>query len=289
VPTVAPTATPGPTTAPTPTLGVGEVTLGAPDSAAADTAFQVSWTGPNAQNDYITIVPAGAADWNGEQYFYTAAANPGTLTTPTTTGSYELWYVRGADDAILGRRPITVTAFVGSVTGPDEVEAGSSFDVGWTGPSSQGDYVTIVPVGSQGWDGESYFRTDSGTPSPGTLVAPIDAGDYELWYAAGSDDKAMARSPIHVRPYQIVLNGPDSVKVGREFTVKWKGPDGPSDYITIVPVGSNPGVYASYAYTRDGTPAHLVAPDLAGDYEIRYQSDRVGDVVFGSEPITVRN
>jgi hypothetical protein len=296
-PTTAPlaTATPSvpPTTAPSgaptasPTLGAGEATLDAAASVPANSEFPVRWTGPNADKDYITIVALGAPAWSGEDYFYTALANPGTLLTPTTTGDYELWYVRGADEAILARRAVTVAPFVGSVSGPPEVEAGSRFQVAWTGPDAPGDYVTIVPLGAASWTDESYFRT-SDQINPGTLVASLKAGDYEIWYAAGADAKPMARAPIHVRPYVIKLDAPASVKAGKTFLVKWKGPDGPADYITIVPAGAEAGFYLSYAYTSSGTPATLTAPTKPGDYEIRYQSDREPKIVFGSITIKVR-
>jgi Ca-activated chloride channel family protein len=247
----------------------------------------VAWTGPNADHDYVSIVPAGATDWSGEPYFYTETANPGTLVAPTTTGAFELWYLRGTDDAILGRRPITVTEFVGSVSGPPEVEAGSRFEVDWSGPEAPGDYVTILAVGVAEWDGESYFLTGNQI-NPGPLVAPIEEGDYELVYAAGSDDKAMVREPIHVRPYVIKLDAPAAVKPGRTFLVKWQGPDGPSDYITIVPEGAEPGTYLSYAFTSGGSPVTLTAPTKVGNYEIRYQSDRVPDLVFGFIKIKVK-
>lgn len=250
-PTAAPTpipATPSPTAtaAPTPSLGADTATLDAPDEVPADSDFQIGWTGPNASQDYVSLVAAGATKWSGEQYFYTASANPGTLLAPTAIGDYELWYLRGADDAVLGRRPITVIAFVGSVSGPDQVNAGATFSASWVGPNALGDYVTIVAVGTATWTGESYFLTSSQS-NTGTLIAPVDAGDYELWYAAGSDDKAMARQAIHVKPFDIHLDAPASVKTGRTFQVKWRGPDGPTDYITIVLAGSEPGTWASYA------------------------------------------
>jgi Ca-activated chloride channel family protein len=90
-----------------------------------------------------------------------------------------------------------------------------------------------------------------------------------------------------VKPYTVVLTAPRSVKVGRTFLVTWRGPNGPADYVTIVAVGAAPGAYGSYAYTRDGSPATLTAPTTAGDYEIRYQSDRVQNVVFGSITIKI--
>jgi hypothetical protein len=88
-----------------------------------------------------------------------------------------------------------------------------------------------------------------------------------------------------VRPYVVTLDAPDEVNAGAQFEVEWTGPDGPSDYITIVPAGSAEGAYLSYAYTRDGSPATLTAPDDPGAYEIWYASD-LG--TYASIDITVR-
>ena len=89
-------------------------------------------------------------------------------------GAYALWYVSGADDTILARRAIRVLAFVGDLGGPEEVMAGSRFEVAWNGPNGPGDYVTIVKAGTTKWTNESYFYTASA--NPGELVAPLDAG-----------------------------------------------------------------------------------------------------------------
>ena len=275
----------------TPTLGpTGPASLDAAQEVAAGAKFEINWTGPRAQGDYVTIVAAGATKWTDEPYFYTTGASPGTLVAPIKDGAYALWYVSGANDAILARRAIRVTPFSGNLGGPDEVMAGSTFQVAWKGPNGPQDYVTIVKVGTVKWTNESYFYTAGG--SPGNLVAPIEAGAYELWYAAGSDDSKQASKPITVTPYVVTLDAPAQVAKGASFEVTWTGPNGPSDYLTVAPVGSPAGTYLNYQYTQNyvGKPITLKAPDTAGNYEIRYQSDRVGVkdvVIFGSRPITV--
>ena len=76
---------------------------------------------------------------------------------------------------------------------------GAGFAVGWTGPNAPGDYVTIVMVGATQWTDEPYFNTNAG--SPGQLVAPTTAGDYELWYVSGTDDTVATRRPITVTEF----------------------------------------------------------------------------------------
>lgn len=275
------------TQAPTTSQGAtGPANIDAPSEVQAGASFEVGWTGPNASGDYITIVLAGAVKWTNEPYFDTLnATSPGKLTAPSVDGAYALWYVSGADDTILARRAIRVSPFQGDLVGPDSVMAGSVFEVSWNGPNGPGDYVTVVKSGATQWTNESYFYTRDG--SPGKLTADIEPGSYELWYVIGSDSAIKVRRPITLTPYVVTLNAPATVAKGTQFQVTWTGPNGPQDYITIVPAGSPPGTYLSYAYTNNGSPVTLTAPTDSGSYEIWYASDRVKALVFGKIGIKV--
>jgi Ca-activated chloride channel family protein len=262
----------------------GAATIDAPASVGGGSQFEIAWTGPAALGDYVTIVVKGATKWTTEPYFYTSNPSPGKLVAPTTAGDYELWYVSGVNDAITARRPITVNPLTIMLTSRYSVSAGSPFKVGWTGPNGPNDYVTIVAVGTAKWTTEVYFYTH--TANPGSLVAPIKPGAYELWYVTG-DGKIMGHGPITITPFAITLHAPASVAKGSKFRVMWTGPNGPSDYITIVPAGSKVGTYLTFAYTAQGSPATITAPAQAGKYEIWYASDRV-DGTFASIPIEVK-
>lgn len=289
-----PTATPSPSTAASASASAaasastgptGPATLDAPQEVAAGAEFQVAWTGPNAAQDYVTIVLPSVTKWTVEPYFYTHSGTPGKLVAPVVDGAYALWYVAGADNTILARRAIRVTPFVGTVQGPSQVQAGTNFEVTWTGPNGPSDYVTIVAVGTTQWTDESYFYTKAG--SPGKLVSPLGPGAYELWYVTGNSRAPQVRQPITVTAYVVTLQAPATVKAGADFQVTWTGPNGPSDYITIVAAGAAAGAYLDYAYTASGNPATITAPAKVGNYEIRYASDRVKGITFKSIPIVV--
>lgn len=282
-PTTAPTAVP--TAAPTasPPIPTGPATLNAPDTVAGGAEFEVDWTGPNAPGDYVTIVMVGATQWTDEPYFNTNAGSPGQLVAPTKAADYELWYVSGTDDTVATRRPITVTEFVGTLSAPDSVEGGTVFSVEWTGPNGPGDYITIVAAGATQWTDEDYFYTTEG--SPGSLTAPVTAGNYELWYVSGTDDQVQVRRAIVVIAPSVTLEAPASIAAGADFDVTWTGPNGPGDYITIVQDGAPEGAYLSYANTAGGSPVTLTAPDGAGAYEIRYVAGEGS--TLGSVPIGV--
>lgn len=247
--------------------------------------FEVAWTGPNAAGDYVTIVPSGAAVGAYDSYFDTATGATGRLVAPVDPGEYEVRYVDGGTSETRLAQPLTVVAATVGLEAPSEVGAGTVFEVSWVGPDGPGDYVTIVPAGAAEGVYESYFDTSTG--STGSLVAPLEDGDYEVRYVNGSESATLAAVAVTVTPLAVTLVAPPEVDAGAEFQVTWTGPDGPSDYVTIVPAGAPDSAYLDYAYTTEGNPLTLTAPDEPGDYEVRYASDRV-DPVFATIPIVVK-
>lgn len=92
--------------------------------------------------------------------------------------------------------PITLSA-------PAEVAAGATFQVGWTGTETTGDFFVIVPAGATTWTETAdspYVNATTGNPAP--LTAPKTAGAYEIWFLKGELGTTLiikARSPITVR------------------------------------------------------------------------------------------
>lgn len=167
---------------------------------------------------------------------------------------------------------------------PGEVEAGTEFDVTWTGPDNAADYITIVPAGADQGQFTTYFNTSGG--SSGTLVAPLEDGDYEIRYVDGQTAATVASTAIVVLPYEITLEAPVEVAAGTEFDVTWTGPDGPGDYITVVPAGAAEGQYTTYFTTDSGASGTLVAGMEGGDNEVRYVSG-LHSVTMAAMTITV--
>jgi Ca-activated chloride channel family protein len=171
----------------------------APDEVPGGAVFEVAWNGPDGAGDYVTILEANAERWTNEDYFYTGTGSPGELTAPNKAGNYEIRYI-AADGTVQATRPITVLEIEASVDGPAEVAVSTQFEVDWTGPNGPGDYVTIVVAGSEPGPNNygSYFYTNVG--NPGTILAPEEPGEYELWYVTGSVYGVYARDPITVTP-----------------------------------------------------------------------------------------
>jgi hypothetical protein len=194
------------------TLTVGGVTasLSAPAQVAAGAKFKVTWTGPNNERDYVTLVKAGAAEKSYERYEYTSKGSTLELTAPDVPGNYELRYATGRDYITLARTPVTVGAITGTVNGPAQAVAGETFKATWKGPDNPRNYVTIVLKGArEGTYSGSYFYT---TPqnNPGSLLAPLAPGEYELRYSTAESYVTLARAAITITPAK---NEPGKVAV----------------------------------------------------------------------------
>ena len=267
------------------------ITLEALGEVIAGADFQVSWTGPDAVQDYITIVPKGAPDGDYTSYQYTRDGSPLTLTAPLAPGAYELRYSTDRADAkgrVYASYPITVVAAAITLTPAPEIHAGSPFDVQVSGPAHGQDYITIVAKGAPDGDYQAYAYVDQ-TRGTFSLLAPSQPGAYEIRYQNDNDPtRVLARTPVTVgQAIPVTLDAPDSADAGGQIEVRWTGPDGPQDYLTIVPKGAPEGDYGPYTYTADGSPLTLDVPSDPGAYEIRYQSDRTEIGVLGRRPLTV--
>jgi Ca-activated chloride channel family protein len=245
-----------------------EATLDAPDSAVAGSEISVTWTGPDHDEDYITVVEKGARDGDYLGYAYTNAGNPAVFMLPDGLGEYELRYMHGETARTIGSRPITLTEFTGTLEGPEKVAAGAQFDVNWTGPNYPDDYITIVASGAPEGSYKSYEYTKD--ESPATLKAPDEPGTYELRYVVGNGNRTLASQKIEVTSVSAQLTAPESAPAGSRISVEWVGPNNSDDYITIVAPDAPEGSYSGYAYTKDGSPAVFNAPDATGPHEIRY-------------------
>nr|WP_019955253.1 VWA domain-containing protein [Yoonia vestfoldensis] len=235
-----------------------DVTLTAPDEAAAGSTIQVGWSGPDADGDNIQIAEVGGSYFS---YAYVRDNNPVSLAMPATPGVYELRYVFRDSETIL-TRPITVTEVKISLDAPATAPAGSQVAIGWAGPDADGDNVQVAETGG------SYltYRYIRGS-NPVMLQMPGVPGDYELRYVF-RDSETLYTQPITVTPVTARVVAPASVAAGEAVPVGWDGPGYEGDYLTIARLGDDG--YVSYTYMGSANPATLTAPTEPGEYEVRY-------------------
>lgn len=286
-------AQPATSSAPAPTPGAPQAvapenlspaTLQAPPTVVAGADFQVSWTGPDNSGDYVTIVALDAATAVYGNYTETARGHTLDLSAPVAPGSYELRYVTARSKTVLGRAPITVLPATASLKAPNEAVLGTTISVQWTGPNNPHDFITVVAKSTP--DGQYGNYTDTAKGSPLSLTLPPDAGEAELRYMTGQGRLVLARRPIKILAPAVSLDAPAEVVAGAVFQVTWKGPNNPSDYITIVPANTPDGQYRNYSDASKGSPLPITALIAPGEAELRYMTG-AGARVLARRPIKI--
>lgn len=262
-------------------LVLPEATLKPDESVAIGADFSVSWTGPNAEFDYIDLVPQDYEKTYGELTFtYTKEGSPLTIRAAAKPGTYQVRYIwRGSDDKrhVLAKATIEILDSEVALVAPETIGAGGIIPIEWKGPANENDYIDLVPDGFTRTSGEiTFIYTRSATGPEVTLSAPAQPGIYNIRYVLNAaDEKRVLKSiPITVIEAKASLSLPEQVAAGTPISIFWTGPAGKEDYIDMVPVDHQRiGGELTFFYTRnstDGEPDELKAPTKAGDYYVRY-------------------
>lgn len=254
------------------------------DTVTAGATVPVQWTGPDEQDDYITVSAVGAADKDYVNFTYTVEGSPLKLRMPPEPGEYEIRYIRRQSREILASQPVTVEAVRASVSAPKTASAGETVVVRWTGPDYKDDHVTVSEVGSGANKYVNYTYTKNGSPLK--LVMPPEPGDYEVRYIQRQGRKILASQSVTVEAVEARLSAPEIVSAGEVVAVEWTGPDYKDDYITVSEADTGANQYVHYTYTREGSPLQLAIPSEPGDYEIRY-IQRQGRVILARQALVV--
>lgn len=246
-------------------------TLSTASEAPAGSEITVDWAGPDYNDDYIGIGKLGAdgaSQW--ENWAYTSAGSPATLTVPAEPGDYEIIYFMRQGRTPLERVAFTATDVSARLVAPQEAAVGSTIDVGWTGPDYDDDYIGIGRVGADGasqWENWRYTRDGS----PIEVLVPASPGDYVIRYFVRQDRSAIAEIPITVTPVTAQLIVPETAEPGSTIEIGWDGPDYADDYIGMGLAGEDGAAqWQSWAYTKSGNPAVITVPDTPGEYVVRY-------------------
>jgi Ca-activated chloride channel family protein len=260
----------------------------APAEAAVGSVVEIGWEGPDYTDDYIGIGKvgtSGGASW--ENFTYTREGNPLSLQMPGETGEYLITYFVHQDRTPLVQVPITLTPVEVTLNAPAQAETGSTVDVAWTGPGTDGDFIGIGPVGASGGNAwKSFVYTRDGNPA--RLRVPGEAGEYTITYFLDEDNTPLAQIPISLVTPQVAMQPPAETFGGATIEVPWTGPNNEGDYIGIGKADATGGNrWKSYAYTRDGNPARITVPAEPGDYLVTYFLAK-DQAAIAEVPMTVR-
>ncbi len=260
------------------TLTEFKITLKAPEEAIAGSDVSIEWTGPGYKSDFITIVPKATEDGQYERWNYTKNGNPLTVIATNTLGDAEIRYMNEKGNLVLARQPIKIVKGEITLKAPEEVIAGSTVPIEWTGPDNKGDFLTIVPKATKDGSYEGWGYTKSG--SPASITATYTVGDAEVRYMNEGGNIVLARHPIKIIKGEITLKAPEEVTAGSAVPIEWTGPDNKGDFLTIVPKATKDGSYEGWGYTKSGSPASITATYTLGEAEIRYMNETGNKVLF---------
>lgn len=256
---------------------LGEAALSLEPVVLAGAEFEIRWTGPDNEEDYLTIVAPDAAAYVYGNYTQTRRGDPASLKAPVEPGRYEVRYVTGRSKTVLARAPLEVAAAAATLAAPASALIGSPIPVEWTGPDNKDDYITIVPAGTEDGRNGNYAYTRSGSPLE--VKAPVTDGPAELRYQTGQGNKVLARRPILLTMPVITLEAPTEVVEGGDVSIVWSGPSNRGDYLTVVPKDLPDGRYGNNNDVSRGSPLLVRAPMGAGPGEIRYMTGQGARVI----------
>jgi Ca-activated chloride channel family protein len=262
-----------------------EATLDVPAAVGAGSPIEVTWTGPDNPDDYISIAERGTDDEAYVDYTRTRRGSPLTVRAPDTPGSYEIRYVMAQSDRVIARSNVSVEGVEAELDVPDTLMVETPAPIHWTGPDNPDDYISLAERGSPDDAYVIYERTRNGNPL--SMRMPEQPGSYELRYVMAQSDRVIARKPVTIVPLQALLRAPDSVEAGRGIEVEWTGPDGPDDFIAVAAPDTPADQYTSRALSRAGDPASVFAPSEPGTYELRYVWAEA-DSVLARRPLVVQ-
>jgi Mg-chelatase subunit ChlD len=248
-------------------------TLDTPPTATAGSTITFKATGTGNPREFVTVVPEGAREGQYDAYVYVTGSGSLTLAMPARPGDYELRLCAAASPyKTLVAKPLQLLGASATVSAPASVAAGSTFEVKWTGPNNERDYIAVGETTPGGRLYLDYKYSRDGSPLK--LAAPEKPGNYEVRYILGVGDTVIARQAFTVGGVSASVTAPAQVAAGASFKLTWTGPNNPRDFITMVKAGTPEKTYERYAYTSAGSTLELTAPDVPGDYELRYATGK---------------
>lgn len=261
-----------------------QASIEAPDTATAGSTVRITARGPAGNGHWIGFAPKGSPITAYRDYRRpTGPVSAFELAAPAEPGEYELRYVLNEYDRIIAVRPVTVVASATRVSGPATVMAGDTVSITANGPEGGTHWIGFAPAGSNAGTYRDYVRPQGAT-TQATLMAPVEAGDYELRYVLNESEKVVASQPVRVTPAVASLEAPSSMATNAPVSVRFKGPRHARHWIGFVRRGTLE--YRDYAAVpAEGDAVELRAPEEAGDYDLVFVIDN--DAIVRT-PVSVR-
>lgn len=253
-------------------LEVSDVTatLELAPSSPVGTSVTVKWTGPNNAGDFIAIDKRDAPDRTYGPYAYTEKGSPATIAAPDQPGEYLVRYHMASTYRVIGAAPLVLTSTSATLEAPATIPAGASLAVKWTGPNQPRDFISIDKRDAPEHTYGPYAYTSQGATV--TIRVPEEPGEYTARYHMASSYRVLGSAPLTITDVSATLDAPEVAPAGSRVPVKWTGPNGVGDFISIDAPNSPPRSYGSYDVTARGNPLAVPTPKEPGTYELRYHT-----------------
>jgi Ca-activated chloride channel homolog len=168
----------------------------APDTVSIGADIEVVWGQTINQDDWISIVAAGAEEGAYLDYATVYDNTRVTLTAPFEPGAYEVRYVLNENGETLASAPIEVVEVAQEVFAPTSVSAGAAIPVTWDVTVNENDWIAIVAAGAEEGAYIDYATVHDNESI--TLEAPSEPGLYEVRYVLYANNGTLASTQVEV-------------------------------------------------------------------------------------------
>ncbi len=243
-----------------------ESIITAPKKVNAGSKFEILYTWPKNNNDYVAVITKGSTDTNDHlDYIYTK--NKWTkLKAPNKIWEYDIVYIASCW-TILWRTAFEVVDVIANVTAPESVWAGSDFEISYTWPKNDTDIISILPKGST--DKNKHLNYIYPKNNWNKIKAPNEIWEYDLVYFL-NNDREIFRTTFKVIEVTANITAPESVWAASKFEISFTWPKNSYDVIHILPKGSiNTNQHLNYLYPKNNWNK-MIAPVETWEYDLVY-------------------
>lgn len=273
-----------------PEIPLPVATLTVPDGIVQGRPFTLAYTGPLAAGDQIRLSWFGTSP---TEHIVGAVVHedgtPVVMTAPAERGAYELRYWHAERGAVIATARLQVGTVSASLTAPETVQQGETFEIGWQAEAVGGETIQLTETFSP-VDSPLLSAMIRRTNPTVRMTAPAETGRYELRLVlpprptdgdqirGAPEQRVLAQRMIEVVPAQATMNVAGTVLAGERFSVDWTGPAGADDEIILAAEGAAVGdrIESVRPASRDVV---FRAPYPEGRYELRYWSAALNRVI----------
>jgi len=172
--------------------------VAAPNLIKVGQMIEVAWTGPENDEDFLSLAAMGSPDDAYIEWARVDDGNPAVFHGPESPGSFEVRYVDGRTGDALARTSIEVERVAIELAVPKSATSGMRIEIKWTGSGTPGDFVAIARPGAPPQRFLDWSPTTVGSPL--TLAAPTKPGTYEIRYLSAGGREILAHATLEIQP-----------------------------------------------------------------------------------------